>query len=225
MILGAFGDSFIYGSDLQDCTDTTASLSTWSALLANNINMHYECNARPGIGNQQILNSLLDNIGNYDFYIISWTWIDRHDYINTVTDTWQTVRPTLDNKQIDKFYYKHLHSELQDKQTTLGIIYQAISLLESHNCNYLMTYMDPLMLDKQWHCPPGVALLQNKIKSKLSTFDESTFLEWAKTNNYTISELWHPLEQAHVKAAEYMLPVVSRLLNTHAKEDYLHAFK
>lgn len=214
MILGAFGDSFIWGTDLKDCCKFNGSKTTWPALLSNNLGLEYKCHASPGSGNRQILNNLLDVIGNYDFYIISWTWIDRYDYIDVLTDTWQTIRPSLDNKQIDEFYYKHLHSELQDKQTTLGIIYQAINLLESHNCKYLMTYMDPLMLDKQWHCPPGVDLLQNKIISKLSTFDELTFLEWAKTNNYTISERWHPLEEAHKKASEYMLPVVHHLLNS-----------
>jgi len=234
MILGAFGDSFIYGSDLYDCchqftwgdqpSDMHSHL-TWPALIAQSLNSTYVCHALPGVGNRQILNSLLDNIGNYDFYIISWSWIDRYDYLNTTTDLWQTVRPSLDQEHIDEFYYKYLHSELGDKQRTLGIIYQAICLLESHNCRYLMTYTDPLMLDTEWHCPPGVNLLQNKIKSKLSTLDGLTFLEWAKLNNFPISDKWHPLEQAHEKAAEYWLPTVKTLLNTYAKEDYLHAFK
>jgi hypothetical protein len=225
MVLGAFGDSFIYGSDLQDCQDTMASMSTYPALIANNLELHYECNAYPGIGNHQILNTLLDTLGAYDFYVISWTWIDRFDYVDVTTDTWQTIRPTLDNKKIDDFYYRNLHSELSDKQRTLGIIYQAVSLLEAHNCKYFMTYQDPLMLDQQWHCPPNVRLLQSKIKHNLSTIDNMTFLEWARKNQMKISDNWHPLELAHEKAAEYWLPAVKTLLNTHAKEDYLHAFK
>ena len=234
MKIGAFGDSFIYGSDLSDCChkfqpgDDIASMHshlTWPALVAQRLNYTYHCHAMPGIGNQQILNSLLDNIGNYDFYIISWSWIDRYDYLNTTTDLWQTVRPSLDSKQIDEFYYKHLHSELSDKQRTLGIIYQAISLLKDLNCKYLMTYQDPLMLDQQWHCPCNVKLLQSKIKNNLNTINGMTFLEWAESNQMEISDNLHPLEESHQKAAEYWLPAVNTLLNTHAKEDYLHAFK
>jgi hypothetical protein len=224
MILGAFGDSFIYGSDLQDCTDVVASANTWPSLLANRLEMHYECNAYPGIGNHQILNRLIDRLGDYDFYVISWTWIDRFDYVDTKTDNWQTIRPTHDNKKIDDFYYRNLHSELSDKQRTLGIIYQAISLLKDHNCKYLMTYQDPLMLDQQWHCPRNVKLLQSKIKNDLNTINGMTFLEWAKSNQMKISDNLHPLEESHQKAAEYWLPTVKHLLNTHAKEDYLHAF-
>lgn len=219
MILGAFGDSFLFGNDLKDCIGNTASSCTWPALISKKLNMQYKCHAKPGIGNRQIINSLLDTIGNYDFYIINWTWIDRYDYVDIVSNTWNTTRPVLDNKKIDKFYYKHLHSELHDKQNTLGIVYQAISLLEAHNCKYLMTYMDSLILDEKWHCPPNVKLLQEKVKNKLDSIEGMTFLDYARTNNLPISDRWHPLEDAHQAAAEYWLPKVHTLLNTNAKEE------
>jgi len=108
MKIAAFGDSFIFGSDLNDCNYPTYSIKTWPALIAKNLNVEYKCYAKPGCGNRYILNQLLDNINSDYFYIIQWTWIDRYDY--STDNGWQTVRPSLDNKKIDQFYYKNLHS-------------------------------------------------------------------------------------------------------------------
>lgn len=224
MILGAFGDSFLFGSDLDDCVNNRPSNQTYPAIIAKKLNKSYKCFAEPGRGNHFILNTILDNIDTNIFYIINWTWIDRFDYLDASNNTWQTVRPSLDNEKIDKFYYKTFHSELRDKQITLGQIYQAISVLEQNNCKYLMTFMDNLIFDTTWHCTPGIKLLQEKIKNSCKTFDKQNFLDWSKSNSYEISDKWHPLEKAHQKAAKYWLPTVSQLLNTSSKEDYLHAF-
>lgn len=230
MRLSAFGDSFFWGSDLHDCIDDKLqySVHTWPALLAKKLNLQYSCFAAPGQGNRQIFNSLVDNIadrGYQDLYIINWTWIDRYDYVDTHVNQWQTIRPSLDNFKIDNFYYKNIHSELLDKQNTLGLIYQAIKLLHDHHCAFIMTAMDTLMMDTQWHCPPSVALLQHEIEPYIHLPENKTFLEWAKNHNFDISNNWHPLEQAHDKYVDYWMPLAIEALNTRAKEDITHAFK
>ena len=217
MKLCSFGDSFIFGTDLEDCGNNSHSNLTWPALIAKNLNLDYECYAKPGCGNRYILNQLLDHTDVDCFYIIQWTWIDRYDY--NFNDIWQTVRPSLDNKKTDEFYYKNFHSELHDKQVTLGLIYQAVCALEWNNCKYLMTYIDPLMLDKKWHCPPGVQFLQDRVSSSLSSVDNDNFLGWARSKNYSISKSWHPLEEAHTKFSDIWTPKVRTLLNNSAKEE------
>ena len=59
----------------------------------------------------------------------------------------------------------------------------------------------------------------------VSSGGKQSFYNWSVQNNYPISSNMHPLELSHAKAAEYWLPFVRTLLNTRAKEDYLHAFK
>ena len=53
-ILISGGDSFTYGSELNDCTNQQHSNSTWSALLAQQLDMSYACVALPGASNSSI---------------------------------------------------------------------------------------------------------------------------------------------------------------------------
>jgi hypothetical protein len=200
------GDSFFYGSDLQD------TLNTWPSLIAKRLGHEYHCQARPGVGNLQILKQILEaqqQFGNSAVYLINWTWIDRFDYINTQDEQWHTVRPSLDDATRDPAYYRLFHSEQADKFTNLVYISQAIQALQGHR--YLMTYMDPLMFDQQWHAPDYIKTLQDKVRTHLNSFDGQTFLEWSRSNGYPESKHWHPLETAHQAAADHWSEKVQSL--------------
>lgn len=219
MKIKSFGCSFIYGSELHnelrdDCWSEPSRFA-WPALVAKKLNVEYQCFAVPGSGNLQIFEKILNHAvtenGNA-FYIIGWTWIERFDY--TVADSnpewgdsWQTICPAaIDNNS--RFYYKNIHSEFRDKLTSLTYIALAIRILKENNIPFLMTYQDPLMLDQQWNVSAGGKFLQNQISQCMTAFDGCTFLDWARQNNFPISELWHPLEEAHSAAADYMLDQV-----------------
>lgn len=204
------GDSFIYGTDLNN-----GYHGAWPAVAAEKLNTEYVCYAAPGIGNTQILANVLNGIAAHttqDLYVINWTWVDRHDYFDINNGRWQTIRPDLVDPH-GKYYYKNLHSELHDKFQTLTCISLAIKQLEQHSRRYIMTYIDPLMLDQQWHAPDYVKLLQEDIVKKLSTFDGKDFRTWSQLQGYPESATWHPLEQAHLSAAEYWLPQYKKMLN------------
>lgn len=197
------GDSFFYGSDLQDTTQT------WPSLIAKELEHDYQCLARPGVGNLQILKQILEaqeQFGDSAIYLINWTWTDRFDYVSTEDESWHTVRPSLDDATRDPAYYRFFHSELVDKFTNLVYISQAIQALQGSR--YLMTYMDHLLLDTQWHAPEYIQTLQKQVAPYLKTFNGQTFLEWSRTQGYPESNHWHPLEQAHASASEHWLPWV-----------------
>ena len=213
------GDSFFWGDDLADQNyPYLPSESVYPSLLAKQLNFDYECLAVPGAGNFLIYTKLIKslNANKEDcLYFINWSWIDRFDYADKeIYGGWNTVRPGLDNPKKDNFYYKNFHSELQDKLLSLTYIFSAIQLLQQTNCKFIMTYMDHLLLDKTWHCPPEINLLQQKVQPFLETFDGLTFLEWSRANGFSESIGWHPLEEAHQAAAEYWLPKVGSLLNS-----------
>lgn len=194
------GDSFFYGSDLSD------PKSTWPALIAQQLGRDYQCRAQPGVGNLRILQQIIEaqaQHGTNAVYAINWTWIDRYDYVSVEDEQWHTIRPALDDGPHDELYYRHFHSELADKFRNLVVISQACDLLAGHQ--YIMTYMDRLLLDQQWHAPDYVRILQEKIRNHLSDFDGQTFLEWSRANHYPESAAWHPLEPAHEQAANYWI--------------------
>lgn len=216
MQLKSFGCSFIFGTDLADDgrhgLSATVSQLTWPALLATQLDFGYSCYARPGSGNLRILESILLNASIDDpaVFIINWTWIDRFDY-TSLDDKWQTIMP-VDSSSLAHTYYKELHSQYRDKLTTLIHISAAIDLLKQKNIPFVMTYMDDLIFETEWHCNPAMLELQNKVRPHLQTFGNQNFLEWAKFNGHPISATMHPLEQAHSAAAQLMMPKVLKAL-------------
>jgi hypothetical protein len=206
--LKSFGCSFIYGDDLHDTfiCDDPWSMYTWPALLAQDLNLKYECWAQSGSGNLQILDSLLTQLQQTQepaIYVVAWTWIDRMDYTNPLTNSWSTIRPS-NSDNVSNLYYKNFHSQYQDKLLSLTYINTAIQALRSQGHKFIMTYQDSLIFETDWHHSGSIGLLQQMIRPSLTTFEGMNFLEWSKFHGYKISAAWHPLEDAHQAAFEYI---------------------
>lgn len=214
MNLKSFGCSFIFGNELSDLPNDrppiTASSLTWPAYLSRSLNRTYCCYARAGSGNLQIMEQILEQVADAtieDLFVIGWTWIERFDYYDaneTQRDrSWHTIMPT-DETNIAHTYYQYLHSEYRDKLTNLIYIHTAIHTLQSKNIPFVMTYVDALLFDQQWHTNKAIKGLQAQIQPHMTTFDGKNFLEWSREQGYAISPRWHPLEQAHEAAGKYM---------------------
>lgn len=225
MKLKSFGCSFIFGSELaddgRDGPYATPSQLTWPAHLAQHLGRSYQCYARPGSGNLQILERLLNQAATgsgEDLFVVGWTWIDRFDYYDsnynpkTKKTPWSTIMP-IDNSDIAKIYYRDLHSEYRDKFTCLSYIKLAIDTLNQKNIPFVMTYMDELLFDQQWHISPGVQQLQDFVKPYMTTFKGQTFLNWSRQCGYPESDLWHPLEEAHQNGANIIKSSLDTILH------------
>ncbi len=214
MTLKSFGCSFIFGSELADDGRegpwATASQLTWPAHLARKLDRTYECHARAGSGNLQIMEQVLTQATastEQDLFVIGWTWIDRFDYYDA-EDTqrrhpWHTIMP-IDTDSVAKTYYRHLHSEYRDKLTNLVYICTALAELQQRNIPVVMTYMDHLLFDQTWHVNSAIQQLQAQLQPCMTQFDGQNFLDWSRANKYSVSEKWHPLEQAHEAAGDYI---------------------
>lgn len=215
MQISSFGCSFVFGSDLSDASAQHQyhSWSTWPALLAKKLQWQYTCLARPGIGNLQIAERILSSFADTppSLYIISWTWIDRFDYVDQPDPNaplldpvgWRTLLPTMQNEAAH-VYYKKLHSQLKDKITTLIYIKTVIDSLKEKEIPFLMTYMDDLIFEKEPNDTAAVVNLQNYVAPYLKNFNGKNFLDWSIDNKFAISDTMHPLEQAHESAADYI---------------------
>lgn len=215
MNLKSFGCSYVFGTDLPDIVNDlshTPSQLSWPALVAQQNNLGYECYARAGSGNLKTLERVLSNIAQdpTGLFVISWTWIDRFDYVDCSDDSWITLMPA-DQDNTAEFYYRYLHSQLRDKFSTLVNIKLAIDTLIQNNCQFIMTYIDELMFEEQWHTSPSIKQLQDYIRPHMTTFEGNTFVEWAKKKGFAFSKTLHPLEAAHQAAAEYLQLSVNKI--------------
>lgn len=208
MKLKSFGCSFTYGSDLSDCDipDIGPSQHTWSALLAKNLNLTYECYACPGIGNLQIMHEVLTQASLNDpgVYVINWTWIDRFDFLDPLTEHWITLRPD-GNTNEHQLYYRHFYNQYHTMLTNASYIKTVIDTLNSQKIKFIMTLMDTTLFDEidpGWKDPRPISLLQKEIKPYITWFENQTFLEFSKEKEFPISETLHPLEDAHQAAFE-----------------------
>ena len=82
-----------------------------------------------------------------------------------------------------------------------------IDTLLQKNIPFIMTYIDNLLFDQQWHTSASIKYLQQYVEPYMTTFDGQTFLEWCKKNQYPVSDTLHPLEEAHRSAFELMKTV------------------
>jgi hypothetical protein len=76
----AGGDSFTFGSELPDATDTIHSNLTWSALLAKHKGLEYKCVAKPGAGNSAIMRRVIEAVEITEekpFVAVMWSWPGR----------------------------------------------------------------------------------------------------------------------------------------------------
>ena len=197
--------------------DPYPSRYSWPALLADHLGMPYQCLARPGCGNLQIAEQILthaampgagDQLMEPAFFVINWTYIDRFDYINSKNDRWDTIRPGGiwdGQEELADHYYRNLHSQYRDKLTTLMHIKLCIDAMQQAGHEFVMTYMDDLILETQWHTSPAVLRLQEYIRPHMRQFDGCNMLEYSRVRGHNVGHQVHPLESSHKDLFRYAL--------------------
>lgn len=221
MVLKSFGCSFIFGTDLRDdgrnCPYAIPSQFSWPALLAKDLGYPYACYAYPGSGNLRILERVMSesvSCDGQDLFVIGWSWIDRFDYTSK-DDQWSTIMP-VDTTDNAGFYYRHLHSQYRDKLTTLVCIKSAIDVLKNKKIPFIMTHIDDLIWEDQWHTTPAIMDTQDYIRPYISDFEGKTFLEFSRYYGFEISKTSHPLESAHRRAFEIVKNDLDRYVKNQA---------
>lgn len=218
----SFGDSFTWGTDLSDYNPNMPRPSkfTWPALFAERLGFEHTCLARPGASNHEIARLFFnysDSMNEQDLVIINWTWLDRWEYFDPnlpkhqhgpmhreffwLEDQhqWIQVRPGDDR---EKHYWANYHSELNDKWKSLQLIHSVKSWLDKRRIPYLMTCVDTLIKDKEFHTPNYIVALQQEVLDSILWFDDQGFVDWSRARGYPVSAGWHPMDLAHSRAAE-----------------------
>ena len=141
MILGAFGDSFLFGSDLSDIQDQASlawfhpSKFTYPSLISKKLNLDYYCTALPAQGNKVIADDVIRSVaqrGSDVFYLINWSWIDRFEYLGEAkvgrAIGWESILPDARDRN-STYYYKNFYSDIDAKLSNLMYIKSALDCL------------------------------------------------------------------------------------------------
>ena len=225
MRLLSFGCSLIFGTDLADdgASDPwpRASKLTWPALLADRFDLDYQTRAKGGSGNLCILDRVMRNASMFSdaIFVIGWTYTERFDYsdprgihFGKGRNDYLTLRPSEEN-DLEKIYFRELHSEYKDKLTNLIYIKTAIDFLQRLHIPFIMTSIDDILLCEKWHAPTPVLELQQNIRPYISDFEGRNFVDWSRHRGFKISPTGHPLEEAHAAAADLMAPSIDAILH------------
>lgn len=218
MILSSFGCSFVWGTDLPDCSYTTSSKISWPAQIAQRLGYQHRCYAKGGRGNLFIADNILKNARGSDFVIINWTWIDRFDYVDP-KGGWSTCLPA-DEHTPSEFYFKNYHSEYVDKLRSLIQIKVCLDYLLDWKIPFLMTYQDKLILDENWHTGSAILNLQRAVRPHLSDFNGKNHCEWAIDQGYKIIDGGHLSPEAHTAVADYLLPRINTIIIQESKNEF-----
>lgn len=123
MILVAGGDSFIWGSELQDCLHAGPnghSHNTFTALLAQQYDLDYVCAAYPGNSNSAIARSIMTACERFEsqdkFVIVSWTFPHRFEFRfmhndNSGESSWHSINSWQADGTLDKDYGEKINSK------------------------------------------------------------------------------------------------------------------
>ena len=204
MILLAGGDSFTRGNDLPDCDESRFSRLSWSALLAEQYNMDYNCVAEGGASNTTIARKVmqyLDNKDAVDRVEVMWTFPVRHelllryDYKKDLKKDYINISPShleSDSIMISEFAKSllTLASREYHEQQSLFAMYSLTSYLKSKGISYrysAATVQVYEMLAKDHFL---------KIDAEWYRHGEG-FYDWAKLKGYELSQWHHPIAQAH----------------------------
>ncbi len=193
------------------------SRSTWQSLLASTYGFKYICHAREGCSNQSIVREFFRHAHTFkegDLISVNFTWRDRYDFLNTDemnpnydyddSTAWETVRPSGCESKYFELYYKNIQSAQWDIVESLKAINLIISYLKLNKHKFIITCIDKLIYDDPHHPIDIADTLRQQFKDDITWFDGKGFLDWSRDNNYPVSEMWHPLEEAHEAALKYM---------------------
>lgn len=220
--LVAFGDSFTFGSELSDDFDhNIPSTLTWSALLANKLNLNYECKAIPGTCNQTILRALINYLAQQktnDFAVaIMWSFTSRYEYHSLTDKDWKQVSWAMIDNDIDvKVFYNLLgNNEINELYTSYICFLTAQNILKEKSIPYVFTIADTNPLKRYF------SLNNLDLKSLISLIDwdkwvwtnpDVGFFDWGK-KNFKVGKHLHPLDDAHVAFADEIFPKVKNLIS------------
>ncbi len=205
----AAGCSFIFGNDLADQQGTSPSISTFPALLANDLGLTYRCVAVPGSGSDSHVRQVIENVDqDTELVVVSWSYAGRFEF-DFDNLGWHSVRhlgsgqfwATEMLEQFQRQFYGNLTQRYQWYHYVKDIVFLQ-QWLTAKGIPYLFCNMDPDFSKKSIKNSTFRTLYteidQDKWFFWKSGKKNQGFRNWARNMGFEIAlEHLHPLEHAH----------------------------
>ena len=116
----AGGDSFTYGSELEDCyiiSDTSPprevySKLTYSALISNELGLDYVCVAYPGFSNNAIRRTVMNACTEHvdvELVLVTWSFPGRYEF--RFDEQWEQISPWSITDNAEETIKKDFHAD------------------------------------------------------------------------------------------------------------------
>jgi len=144
------GCSFTYGDELKNPQETA-----WPSLVAKQLNYKFTNDAVSGGTNDRTVYKTIQNVHNYDYFFIAWTWYTRFTEYNPIDNFEINFNPRLNLdvsghysndlklnyskfKDYGELYYKHWYNDLFEFKKWLQQIILLQSFFKQKNKPFLM---------------------------------------------------------------------------------------
>jgi hypothetical protein len=204
MILASFGCSFVWGTELPDCSADQASALSWPSLVARDLGYEYRCHAQGGRGNVFIAEQIMLHAYQADLLLVNWTFLDRYDIRQH--NHWQTCLP---GHEQDRDYFERYQNDYRDKLTALLLIKNCVDYVIARGKSLVMSAQDPLLFDRNFHSSALTCLLQHQIKPYFLDFEGQSHSEWAHSRGHPLTPQGHLLESGHRAVADHVLSQIN----------------
>ena len=195
----AVGDSFTYGDELSDINQA------WPYLLSKKIKYEITNFGKPSAGNTSMVRTVVDEIKNYDLFIIAWSHFARIEFADEhgVYDTWpgaSNLAVTDDiayRKELTTYLTRHHNDTYLYNQYLINIILLQ-QFLKCNNKKYIM-------LDSFGNNIKRINTAEWNSLSQINTtnyigWPSSTMMEW--TYQLPKGPKGHFLEEGHAIVAD-----------------------
>ena len=183
MKIAALGDSFTHGDELTDTRDA------WPSVLSNMLSVPVDNFGKPANNNTAMVRTVIENISQYDAFIIAWSHFARIETADTfgVYSLWpgansnQFSHPDVEHRKDNVEYFTmHNADEYLYTQYLINVILLQ-NLFTSHNKKYILlnAFGNNKMHDQLKHIP-AVAYLESQISvAEFLGWPSETMMEWA----------------------------------------------
>lgn len=204
------GDSFTYGEELSDQNNA------WPNLLQKKMQCTVTNLGEPGTGNTSMVRRVIDNINDYDLFIIAWSHYARTEHSDDLGtyDIWpgctkkMFVNDLKYRHQLISYNTQYHNDEYLYKQYLLHIILLQ-NYLTNNNKKYIM--MDAFGNATELRHLESYSHLINQIDSKYFLgWPNTTMMGWSYGTKMGLGG--HFLEEGHIKVADKIYEHI-RLLN------------